>query len=314
MSRTRIRTGIIGVGTHGRRYANHILRDRPELELVGVFRRSSESLRETSDALGVTAFSSASELVDAVDAVIIVTPPSSHAPLIASALDRARFVLVEKPAVATAAEAVPLLERDRALGGRVMVAHTLRYDAVLVAARAHLPEIGRLHYVRLSQRLEPSTLAWQRERAISVGGSVLLTGVHLFDTAAWLLGEEIDIEHCVMEQVLDPTTEDFFHATGRTASGCHVSFEVSKYTTHRSCRVELVGERGQIFGDYQHHALEIGREPGRREAVPVAPVPTVREALADFARFVGGGPNPIPLTEGVRAVALADRCYEHACG
>ncbi len=41
-----------------------------------------------------------------------------------------------------------------------------------------------------------------------------------------------------------------------------------------------------------------------------APVQTVREIVRDFAAAVrAGGPMPIPLADGVRAVAIADACY-----
>lgn len=224
-------------------------------------------------------------------------------------------MLVEKPVTATAREANALLERDAALGGRVMVAHTLRYDPVLRGVKERLGDIGPVHYLRLAQRLNPSTLTWQHALETSGGGSILLTGVHLFDTAAWLLGEELDITHCVRERVLNPATEDFFVAVARTRSGVHVTMEVSKFTTHRACFVEVVGERGQLLGDYQSHALSVGTHTDRLPVAGIAAVPTVREALLDFERWMRGRiPNPIPLADGVRAVALADRCLEQAGG
>jgi len=43
------------------------------------------------------------------------------------------------------------------------------------------------------------------------------------------------------------------------------------------------------------------------------PIPTVRAVLADFvAALQRGTPMPIPLEEGLRAVALAEACYRAA--
>jgi len=314
MTETRPRVGIVGVGTHGLRYANHLLRDVPELELVGVHRRDADANRETATSLGVTAFDDPHALLDAVDAAIIVTPPSSHRPLVRDALERDRFVLVEKPVTRTAAEADELLAVDAAHGERTMVAHTLRFDPVIAGARDHLAEIGPVHHLRMAQRLSPTKLGWQRDAEVSGGGSILLTGVHLFDSAAFILGEPIEITHCTAERVLNPVTEDFFVAVGRTPSGVHLSFEVSKYTPHRACLLEVVGERGQLLGDYgAEHRLRIGRD---RERVPLPGMeatPTVRDTLHAFAGFVlGRAPNPIPLRDGRMAVAVADQCYERA--
>jgi predicted dehydrogenase len=314
MTSTRPRVGIIGIGTHGMRYANHIRRDVPGLELVGVHRRNGDAARAAAAELGVLAFAEPEALLDAVDAVVIVTPPSSHADLVRAALQRDRYVLVEKPVTRTRDEAETLLDLDRTHGGRTMVAHTLRYDPVIAGARARLGDVGPVHFLRMAQRLSPTGLAWQRDAEVSGGGSILLTGVHLFDSAAWILGEAIDITHCTAERVINPVTEDFFLAVGRTPSGIHLSFEVSKYTTHRACILEVVGERGQLLGDYviDHH-LARGVGPDRERLPGMDPVPTVREALRGFEAFVRGiAPNPIPLEEGANAVAVADRCYERS--
>jgi len=309
MTTAPVRMGIVGLGAHGKRYARHILEDVPGLVLAGFHRRDA-SLREALAAeLGVPAFSSLPELLAACDALAVVTPPPSHLEICRQALDAGKPVLVEKPLTVTAAEAEELEEAERRTRGRITVAHTLRYDAVVREARARLPEIGRVRYFRLSQRLPPAPLAWQKSLAASGGGSILLTGVHLFDTAAWVLGEPLVLERCVAERHRNAETEDFFHATGRTPSGVHVSLEVSKFTTFRSCLLEAVGDEGQLFGDYQRHGLEIGRGNERTRHTMVG-VPTVREMLADFARFVRGErANPIPLREGLAAVALADEAY-----
>lgn len=306
--------GVIGVGIHGTRYARHIQRDVPGLELAGVYRRDANARDETARAFSTVAFASADDLVRESDAVVVVTPPPSHGALIDLALRHDTHVLVEKPVTCTAAEAAPLLERDRAVGGRVMVAHTLRYDGVITAVKAHLDAIAPIHHLRMAQRLSPSPLAWQQTKEASGGGSILLTGVHLFDTASWLLEEPIEITHGVSERVLSPATEDFFLSVGRSASGVHVAMEVSKYTTHRACFIEVVGERGQLFGDYQVPSLVLGTTSGR-VPLAVSSVPTVAAVLADFEAWVCGRiENPVPFADGVRAVALADRTAELSGG
>jgi len=311
----RPRVGVIGVGTHGRRYAAHIQRDVPGLELVGVHRRDAGAAAEVARELGVRAFETSGALIDVVDAVVIVTPPSSHAPLVLQALEADRHVLVEKPVTRTAAEADALIAADDARGGRTMVAHTLRYDPVIVGVRDRLPDVRPVHHVRLAQRLSQTGLAWQRDAELSGGGSIILTGVHLFDSARWILGEEIEIVYAQMRRIQNPVTEDFFIAVAESTSGVRLTMEVSKYTPHRACLVEVVGERGQLFGDYQRHALSVGTADGRVPVDAIHGEPTVRHALEGFRRFVTGeAPNPIPLREGVRAVALADRCYQLARG
>src|SRR2546421_106564 len=71
-----------------------------------------------------------------------------------------------------------------------LVAHTLRFNAVVGAVRAALATIGPLHAAVLTQRFEPSTLAWLDTRAIAGGGIVLHTGVHSFDLLRHLTGDD----------------------------------------------------------------------------------------------------------------------------
>ena len=76
----------------------------------------------------------------------------------------------------------------------------------------------------------------------------------------------------------------------------------------------MVGENGQLVGDYQHHALWHGHgDRNRREVIPASAAPTIPPVLHAFEAFMRGhSPNPIPLREGIAAVAAADRCYELA--
>jgi predicted dehydrogenase len=292
------------------RYARHIQRDVPDLELAALYRRGEAARARDAAAIGVTAAESVDALLDACDAVVIVTPPPSHAELVARALEARRYVLVEKPVTMTAAEASPLLVADARAGGRVMVAHTLRYDPVVVRARQLAAEVAPLVHVRMAQRLNPSPLAWQNDATLAGHGSILLTGVHIFDTVSWLLGDTLTITHALRERVLNAVNEDFFLAIGRSGAGVHVSMEVSKYTTHRAGFLEIVGEHGQVLADYVEHSVRIGTDATRRRVEGVGPAPTVKLALDDFVRFVRGEiQSPIPLVEGVRAVALCDQCY-----
>jgi predicted dehydrogenase len=303
-------TGLIGVGSHGIRYARHILQDVPELALEGIFQRDDRARHERARELGVTPFGGLDHLLDACRVVIVVTPPASHVEIVSRAIEAGAWVLVEKPVVRSAPEAAPLLALDSAAGGRVMVAQTLRYDAVVRRARGLIDSIRPVRYLRMAQRLNPTSLEWQRDAAIAGGGSILLTGVHLFDAARWLLGGEITIRSCVAERFLNPACEDFFHAVGVSGTGAHLSLEVSKFSTHRASYIEIVGDGGQILGDYQTHDLWMGTSAERTRVDGVASIPTVRETLRDFVRWVRGeAANPIPLGEGVAAVAVADQCY-----
>src|SRR6187551_1323999 len=99
--------GVIGVGRWGRHWArvcNDVLGGR----LVALC-DSNPARRPDLPAAAQSAawYSSAEQMVAEadLDAVVIATPTTSHAPLALLALDRGRHVLVEKPLAANELEA-----------------------------------------------------------------------------------------------------------------------------------------------------------------------------------------------------------------
>jgi len=311
-----VRIGLVGAGQHGIRYARHIVRDVDEAALVALTRRDQTAGRAQAAELGCDFVPKVGELVSRpdIDAIVIVTPPAAHLDAALKGLAAGKAVLIEKPMVASVQEAEELKQAVSRSARPLMVAHTLRYNAVLRAIRGHLPRLGRLVQVRLSQRLEPSSLAWQREHQAAGAGSILLTGVHLFDTVRWLFGDEVAAVYCRSGRVLNPAHEDFFAASVMLArTGIHADLEVSKYTQSRSCRIEVVGQNGQLFGDYWNHRLVFvsGRDERFEGLSPE--LLTVEETIRDFCRsLLAGQPMPITVDDGLRTLEIVEACYASA--
>jgi predicted dehydrogenase len=123
---------------------------------------------------------------------------------------------------------------------------------------------------------------------------------------------EGDRVSCELAAVKTKRTEDNFSAVIRLDGGKALATVAgSRATGSRSGPIEIAGERGQLIGDHVLGKVEIIEG---RTATPIAlpaPLPTVREILHDFAdALLAGRPMPIPLEEGLRAVALAHACYE----
>ncbi len=161
---TRVGIGLIGGGKHGVRYAQHLARDLPEARLVALARRDPAAAHEQASAFGCRAYTDYRDLIadPAVDAIVVVVPPTLHGPIIDVAAAYARPVLLEKPAATTLADGRRMLAVVRTAGIPLMVAQTLRYTSAvrcLLAARARL---GPIHALCLSQRFEPSRLGMGR--------------------------------------------------------------------------------------------------------------------------------------------------------
>jgi predicted dehydrogenase len=311
-----LRFGLIGMGAHGSRYATHLLKDVPGARLVAVCRRDRAQGEAWAAEHGLRFHPDYDALLaDAeIDAVAVVTTPDLNADIARKASARGKHLLIEKPLSVNAAEAAKLARAISGGPGRVMVAQTLRWNAVVGTLRAHIADVAPLHTLRLSQRMEAQRHPWQREEAVAGGGNILHTGIHLFDLVRYFTGDEVARVYCETKRVENPALEDAFAAVMRLQeSDALVLVDSSKATRSRSARIELVGEGGQLTGDHVHgYARRItGYES--IDLKPPAPVHTVRQALVDFVTAVTRGEAPpVTVEDGLRAVEIAEACYRSA--
>lgn len=306
------RIGIIGAGAHGERYLRHALRDVPGMTAAVVCRRDAAAGAELAARYGVRYLPEAAAVIadTAVDGVVVCTPPSSHFAMAATVLAAGKPLLLEKPMTGTLDEATRLAGLDRSAPRPLFLGQSLRWNPVLRRARELWPRLGRVHLVRLAQRLAPTSLAWQRDTAQTVGGSVLLTGVHLFDLVRFLSGREFVAVDSRQRQVLNPAVEDLFLARGELDDGCWVSLEVSKYTQSRAAWLEAVGEDGQLWADYLAGGVVLRQGRHEERFAVDAAVPTLPLVLADWLACSRGGERPpVGADDGLATLRVVDACY-----
>ena len=311
----RVAVGVIGAGKHGQRYLAH-LREVPELAAAAVSRRDATRGREDAARLGCRFHADWRSLVadPAVEAVVAVVPPALH-PAVTDAVAAARKpLLIEKPLATTGAAAAGIVRVLRAAAVPCLMAHTLRWNAVVRAIRTHLPAIGTLRAVVLNQRFEPSPLAWLDDPSMSGGGILLHTGVHCFDLVRLLTGCEVTDVFCRTARVRTVRTEDNFAAVLRLAgSDTVVAVSGCRATRGRSGLIDLAGDEGQLVGDHQLGFAYAVRGLERASLEVAEPVPTVREVLRAFARLVlDGEPPGATLEDGAQAVFIAEACRRSA--
>ncbi len=304
--------GIIGAGTHGTRYLRHARKDVPGMGVAAVCRRNQIEGTALATECGGRFHRESEELIadPAVDAVVVCTPPSSHFDLAHAVLASGKPLLLEKPMTGTLEQARALAAMDQDSPFPLFLAQTLRWNPVLQKVRELWPRLGRIHLIRAAQRLQPTTLAWQQRLAETVGGSVLLTGVHLFDTVRWLSGREFVRVDSRQDRILNPVVEDFFLARAELDDGAIVSLEVSKFTQSRACWLEVVGRDAQIWADYQNGGVLL-RQGSREERFDVsAGTPTLPAILGAWLECLRtGNAPPVGVRDGIATLAMVDACY-----
>jgi predicted dehydrogenase len=303
--------GIIGTGKHGSRYLAHVA-DVPALRLAAIARRDRGAGEGQAREYGCRFHADPETLIadPDVDAVVLVVPPVLNVRLAELVARAGKALLIEKPLARTVAECRAIAAATMRAGIPVMVAHTLRFNAVVQALRGALPSIGAPHAVALTQRFESSTLRWLDRPGESGGGIILHTGVHSFDLLRYLTGREARHVTASAARVVTRATEDNFAATIEMDDGLRAIVAGSRATAGRGGSIEVAGRDGQITGDHIH-GIAARLEGARRTAIPIGePVMTVQATLAEFAAALTARRTPaITLADGAKSVAIAAACY-----
>lgn len=308
-----LQIGLIGLGVHGRRYARHLAEGVSGCRLVAICRRHGPELDRLATEVGVAGYTDPETLADdpEVHAIIVVTPPPTHLALAALALERGKPVLVEKPLTQTLAEAQDLAAYVARTGTPLFLAQTLRYDAALLLARRETRRLGALRSITASQRLPRVELAWQNSETTHPLGSILNTGVHMFDLVRWMFGYEFDRVYAQAHRAENPFHEDLFKMQATVQNhDVLVALEVAKCTASRSSNLEIVGAQGQIWVDYQTDSVTLVQGNERTVLREPTPEPTLPRMLADWAHHLEHGePMPITVQDGVRTLEVVEACY-----
>ena len=303
--------GLIGTGRHGIRYAEHIVDEVEGAELVAISRRDREKLGEVGRRFGVKKlYTDYVDLVrdPAVDAVAIVTPNSLHLPMTVAAAEAGKHVIVEKPVSRTVEEGRRMIETARKNGVKLMVSQNFRYHPLVRRVKELLPSLGRPYLVSMCKR-QQRVHGWREDPEVSGGGALMDLGVHIFDQARFILGEEPTRITGMAKKVLGLGVDDSFASIVEFPETLVVC-DASMCSGSRADLIEVTTDGKQLLADrYARRIVTIdGMERG--EEVLTQPDYTVGLVLKDFVRcIVEDAEPPVTGEDGLRAVEMARACY-----
>lgn len=129
-----LKIGLLGAGHLGKIHLKCILAtDCWQFE--GFYDLDEKNAASVISQFQVKRFNSYEEMLDAVDAVDIVTPTVSHYELAAKAIKAGKHVFIEKPVTETVAEGAALLELAARYGVKVQVGHVERFNPAFSALK-----------------------------------------------------------------------------------------------------------------------------------------------------------------------------------
>jgi myo-inositol 2-dehydrogenase / D-chiro-inositol 1-dehydrogenase len=181
--------GVVGLGRIGAHHVQTLV--GLEGVSVSVTDADPQRTRRIADELGVRAFATPDELVEAgVDALVIATSTPSHAPLLQLAAASAVAAFCEKPVALDLATLDRIRTAVEAAGIVVQVGFQRRFDAGYEAARAAVANgsVGRVLSMRAATHDPfPPPAAY----IAASGGIYCDLHIHDFDAIRFVSGEEV---------------------------------------------------------------------------------------------------------------------------
>ncbi len=316
---------LIGAGFIGPVHAANIARHpRARLRYVVDLDRAAAERIAAQHGAGIATLDQA--LADPkLNAVVICTPPRTHAALIEAAAKAGKAIFCEKPIDLDLAKVDACSAVVRKAAVPFFVGFNRRFDPTHKAMRDAIVrgEIGRPEMLVISSR-DPEISPPDYVKAMPYG-IFYDTMIHDFDMARWLTGEE-PVEVFARTAVMldeksnphrDPDTA-MVVLTLKSGALVHVNSSFRAVYGYDQ-RIEAFGEKGMLVSENQHPTtLERYDNKGvRRDPLHYFFIQRYAQAYVDeldafVAALEAGKPPDIGLDDGKRALAIAYAAMESA--
>jgi predicted dehydrogenase len=285
----------------------------PEARLVGVCDINEERANSAAAALGVPAYTTASDLIGKVDAVTIAASTCAHAELCRLFLQNGVHVLVEKPITDTSRKALEVCDLAERSGLRLQVGHIERFNPALRAVMDRLREPMFIE----CHRLAPFT-------ARSIDTDVVLDlMIHDLDVILSLVRSKPKKVDAVGTPVLTKKL-DIANARIEFQSGAVVNVTASRVSQNAQRKLRVFQRDQYLSIDLQAGEVMLltktgewsgGNIPLKREHHSVGKGDALLDQAKDFvASVIGRKPSSVAgsAREGVEALKLAEEIVRDA--
>jgi predicted dehydrogenase len=129
-----LKIGVFGTGHLGKFHLNN-WKEIPGVEIIGFYDPEDEVAKEVCQKYNLPRFTDEDKLLDACDAVDVVTPTQFHYSVCERAIKKSKHVFVEKPMVNTMDEAKTLVKLVQESKIKFQVGHVERFNPAFLAAK-----------------------------------------------------------------------------------------------------------------------------------------------------------------------------------
>jgi predicted dehydrogenase len=240
-----LKIGLLGVGHLGKIHLKCIQASEA-LELVGFYDPDPTTAQKVAETFNTKAFSSFEALLEAVDAVDIVTPTTTHFELAKKVAEQGKHIFIEKPLTHTVAEAELLKQIVQKQGVKVQIGHVERFNPAFLS-------LGETKITPMF--IEAHRLATFNPRGTDVS-VVLDLMIHDIDLILHLVKSEIKQIHASGVAIVS-ASPDIANARIEFENGCVANLTASRMSLKQMRKVRLFQPDAYISLDFLEKKSQI---------------------------------------------------------
>jgi predicted dehydrogenase len=240
-----LKIGLLGVGHLGKIHLKCIQASE-SLELVGFYDPDPTTAQKVAETFNTKDFSSFDALLEAVDAVDIVTPTTTHFELAKKAAEHGKHIFIEKPLTHTVEEARILKQIVQKQGVKVQIGHVERFNPAFLS-------LGETKITPMF--IEAHRLATFNPRGTDVS-VVLDLMIHDIDLILHLVKSEIKQIHASGVAIVS-ASPDIANARIEFENGCVANLTASRMSLKQMRKVRLFQPDAYISLDFLEKKSQI---------------------------------------------------------
>ena len=309
-----LKIGVFGTGHLGKFHLNN-WKEIQDVTLVGFYDPDDAVAADVIEKYGLKRFTNEDELIDASDAIDVVTPTQFHYAVCEKAIKKGRHVFVEKPMAHTMQEAKELVNLVQESKIKFQVGHVERFNPAFLAAQK----------LKLSPMfIEVHRLAQFNPRGTEV--SVILDlMIHDIDAILSLVNSDVKNIYASGVGVLTDTP-DIANVRIEFDNGCVANLTSSRISLKKMRKMRLFQKDAYISIDFLEKKTEVIKLKGEEDhnvfafdietasgiktiAIASPPVPdmnAIKMELEEFLQAIRTNSQPVVNEiDGYRALEVA---------
>jgi predicted dehydrogenase len=242
-----VKIGVLGAGHLGKIHIEQLL-NISTAQVIGFFDPNNENANLAIEKFGIIRFENEDELIDACDAIDIVTPTIFHFELAIKAIKKGKHVFIEKPIAQTSIEAEQISKMVQEANVKCQVGHVERFNPAFVTAKPFLQNPLFIEVHRLAQ-FNP------RGTDVSVVFDLM---IHDLDIVLSLVNSEVKRISASGVKVISETV-DIANVRLEFGNGCVANITTSRISLKNMRKMRIFQRDAYISIDFLNKKNEIVR-------------------------------------------------------